>query len=188
MADLPRSRSALIAENALLRQQLVILRRQVKRPRVERHDRFWLLALANRVVSWRRALVIIQPGTLLRWHRQGFHLFWRQKSRPKATKPEIPRETIELIQRMAKENLLWGAERIQGELLKLGIRVAKRTVQRYVRPVRLPGESRQTWSTFLKTHAGDIWACDCVPVIDLWFRPLSFSSSTWLRVGWGMSA
>jgi hypothetical protein len=71
---------------------------------------------------------------------------------------------------MACENLLWGAERIQGELLKLGVKVAKRTIQRYMRPVRAPQASGQTWSTFLKTHAQDIWACDFLPVVDLFFR------------------
>ncbi len=109
LADLPRSKSALIAENVFLRQQLIILQRQVRRPRLERHDRFWSLALASRVVSWQQALVIIQPDTLLRWHREGFRLFWRHTSRPTATTPQIARETIDLIQRRAKENLLWGA-------------------------------------------------------------------------------
>ncbi len=173
LADLPRSKAELVTENALLRQQLLTLRvqRQVKRPRLKQHDRLWLLVLASRIAHWKQALVIIQPDTLLRWHREGFRLFWRHKSRPKTTKPKIARETIDLIQRMAKENLLWGAERIQGELLKLGIRVVKRTIQRYIRPVRPSQPSGTTWSTFLKTHARDICACDFLPVTDLFFRP-----------------
>jgi hypothetical protein len=82
----------------------------------------------------------------------------------------LGQDTIDLIQRIAKENFLWGAERIQGELLKLGIAVAKRTVQKYLRPVRLPHASGQTWSTFLRTHARDAWACDFLPVLALRFR------------------
>ncbi len=170
LTDLARPKSQLILENALLRQQLVILHRQVKRPHFNRRDRFSLLVLARLVAHWKQALVILQPDTVLRWHREGFRLFWKHRSRPKATNPKIARETIKLIQRMAKENRLWGAERIQGELLKLGIQVAKRTVQRYMRPVRLSGPSGQTWSTFRKTHAKDIWACDFLPVVDLFFR------------------
>lgn len=127
--------------------------------------------LASRIVHWKQTLVIIQPDTLLRWHHEGFHLFWRHRSKSKATKHKITREAIDLIQRVAKENLLWGAERIQGELLKLGIRVAKFAVQRYMRPVRPSQPPRQTWSTFLKTHAEDMRACDFLPVTDLFFRP-----------------
>ncbi len=170
LADLARPKSDLILENALLRQQLVILHRQVKRPHFNRRERFWLLVLASRVAHWKQALVLLQPDTLLRWHREGFRLFWKHKSKPKTRPPKIPLETIELIQRMAKENHLWGAERIQGELLKLGIQVAKRTIQRYIRPMRVTTPRVQTWSTFLKNHAQDIWSCDFLPVVDLWFQ------------------
>jgi putative transposase len=170
LSDLTRSRTELVAENALLRQQLVILHRQVKHPLLNRTDRFWLLALASRVANWKQALLIIQPDTLLRWHREGFHLFWRWKSRAKPKRTEPAPETIALIQQMADQNLTWGAERIRGEWLKLGIRVAKRTIQKYmqgVRPVRSPS---QTWRTFLKNHAHEMWACDFLPVVDLFFR------------------
>ena len=170
LADLPFSRAELLAENALLRHQLLILQHQVKRPRINRRDRFWLLLLAGRVAHWKQALVIIQPDTLIRWHRQGFRLFWKRKSRAKTNKPKLGRETIDLIQQMAEGNLLWGAERIQGELLKLGIAVAKRTVQKYMRPVCPSHASGQTWATFLKTRAKDIWSCDFLPVVDLFFR------------------
>jgi putative transposase len=81
-------------------------------------------------------------------------------------------ETIALIQRLARENRLWGAERIRGELLKLGIRVAKRTIQKYLRAVRSQSPTGQTWSTFLKTQGQDIWACDFVPVVTLFFQTL----------------
>ena len=113
-----------------------------------------------------------QPDTLLRWHRRLFKLVWRRKSKPKGQPARTPEETIELIWKMATENR-WGAERIRGELLKLGIRVSKRTIQKYIRRVRSPGGPRgQTWMTFLKNHADDIWACDFLQLYDLAFRPI----------------
>ncbi len=172
LADLPRSKSDLIAENALLRQQLVVLQRSVKRAHCTPTDRALLVVLASRVRAWRPALLIVQPETLLRWHRQGFRLFWRWKSRaavPRA-RPKVSPETIALIKEMAAANRLWGAERIRGELLKLNMRVAKTTVQRYMRQARPQRGSGQTWETFLRTHAADIWACDFLPVTDLLFR------------------
>src|SRR5262249_31284482 len=118
--------------------------------------------------------LIVQPETLLRWHRQGFRLFWRPKSRATTStaRPKVAAETIALIKEMAAANRLWGAERIRGELLKLGIRVAKTTVQRYLRQARPRRGAGQTWSTFLRTHAKDIWACDFRPVTDRLFRQL----------------
>ena len=174
LADLPRSKSQLIAENALLRQQLIVLQRGVKRVHCTPSDRALLVVLASRVRAWRHALVIVQPETLLRWHRQGFRLFWRRKSRAAArtARPKVTPETITLIKEMAAANRLWGAERIRGELRKLNIHVAKTTVQRYMRQARPPRASGQTWATFLRTHAQDIWACDFLPVTDLLFRHL----------------
>ena len=173
LADLARSRPALVAENALLRQQLLILRRSVKRPRCTPTDRALLVLLASRVRAWRQALLIVQPETVLRWHRQLFRRWWRRKSRAKASpRPKVAPETIALIRQMAAANRLWGAERIRGELLKLGIRVAKTTVQRHMRDARPPRPVGQTWATFLRNHADAIWACDFLPVTDLLFRPL----------------
>ena len=113
VADLARSKSELVAENALLRQQLLILRRQVKRPACTKTDRMLLLLLARVVRTWKQALFIVQPETLLRWHRQGFKLFWKYKSRAASTKPRISPETVALIKEMARDNRLWGAERIR---------------------------------------------------------------------------
>ena len=98
-----------------------------------------------------------------RWHRQGFKLYWKYKSRVTSAKPKISAEIIALIKEMASNNRLWGAERIRGELLKLGLRVCKRTIQKYMRPVRTARPRGQTWSTFLHTHAEQIWACDASP-------------------------
>jgi hypothetical protein len=93
-------------------------------------------------------VLLVKPITILRWHREGFRLVWKRRSRPRnAAAPKISQETIELIRRMAMENKTWGAERIRGELLKLGIRVSKRTIQRHVRGVRSPGDG-QGWRTF----------------------------------------
>jgi len=172
LADLARGKPALIAENALLRQQLIVLNRQVARPRLTTRDRVVLVLLAGRTRLWRSTLLIVQPDTLLRWHRQGVRLVWRARSRPAARGLRIAPDTVALIQEMARDNRLWGAERIRGELLKLGITLSKRTVQRYMRRARPPRRSGQTWATFLRSHAADVWACDFLQVTDLWFRSL----------------
>lgn len=172
VADLPLSRADLIAENALLRHQLIVLHRQIKKPRLTATDRLWFLLLASRLPHWKKALLIFQPETLLRWHRQGFRLFWKLKSRNWGGRPQLSADTIALIQQMAKNNRLWGAPRIRGELLKLGIKVATAMIQKYMREVRPERAPTQTWSVFLKNHAQGIWACDFLPVIDTFFRPL----------------
>jgi putative transposase len=172
LTDAARGKSELVAENALLRQQLVILRRQIKRPTYTKTDRILLVLLTRAVRTWRRALLIVQPETLLAWHRQLFRLFWRHKSKAKSTHAKVAAETIALIKQMARDNRLWGAERIRGELLKLDIHVCKRTIQKYMRHVRTPHSRGQSWATFLRTHAGEIWACDFLHVTDLCFRSL----------------
>jgi putative transposase len=172
LTDLSRSKSELVAENALLRQQLIILRRQVKRPACTKTDRMLLVLLARAVRTWKHALYIVQPATLLRWHHQGFRLFWKYKSRAASSKPKIAPETVVLIKEMARDNRLWGAERIRGELLKLGLRVCKRTIQKYMRQVRTARPRGQNWKTFLNTHAEQIWVCDFLVVTNLFFRSL----------------
>jgi len=128
LADLSRSKPELIVENALLRQQLIILKRQVKRPACTKTDRMLLVLLARLVRSWNQALLIVQPETLLRWHRELFRGYWKRKSKVFSRQPKVASETIALIREVAKNNRLWGAERIRGELLKLGIHVCKRTM------------------------------------------------------------
>ncbi len=172
ITDLARSKPQLVAENLLLRQQLVVLKRSVKRPRLTWTDRALFVLLARRLATWKDALIIVKPETVLRWHRQGFQRFWKRKSRATSSQPKVPLETITLIKEMAANNRLWGAERIQGELLKLHIKVAKRTVQRYMRQVRPPRPSGQNWATFLRNHARDTWACDFLQLHDVLFRPL----------------
>jgi putative transposase len=108
LADLGRSKSELIAENALLRQQLIILKRQVKRPACTNADRILLVLLARLVRTWQQTLVIVQPDTLLRWHRELFRLYWKRKSKTHTHQPRVAAETIALIRQMAKDNRLWG--------------------------------------------------------------------------------
>jgi putative transposase len=170
--DVTRSKSQLIAENALLRQQLIVINRQVKKPQFTPLDRLLLVSLASKVEAWKQALLIIKPDTLLHWHRQGFKLFWRFKSKAKKAKPKISEEAIALIQQMAKDNPSWGAERIRGELLKLNIAVSKRTVRKYLRKTSPRRTPTQNWSTFLRNHSSQIWACDFLTVTNLFFGQL----------------
>ncbi len=172
IADLARSKPQLVAENLLLRHQLVVLNRSVKRPRFTPADRGLFILLVSRLSSWKEALLIVKPETIVRWHRQGFQLFWKRKSRPTASAPKIPLETIALVKEMAANNRLWGADRIQGELLKLNIKVAKRTIQRYMHQVRPHRPRGQAWVTFIRNHATDVWACDFLQITDVFFRPL----------------
>jgi transposase InsO family protein len=167
-----RSTEAVRAENLFLRRQLALfMERGVRPQRVDAATRVSLVVLAK-LFEWRSALVVVQPATLLRWHRAGWRLFWRLKSRP--GRPPIPQELRALIRRMAKESALWGEERIANELLlKLGIRISPRTVSRYL-PKRPRGQPRGDlrWSTFLKNHATAILACDFFIAVTATFRML----------------
>jgi putative transposase len=174
LADLARSKGERVAEHALLRQHLVVLKRSAKRPRCTAADRTLLVLLASRVRAWRQAVPIVPPDTLLRGHRPLFCGFWRRKSRgaPRARLAKVSAETIALIREMTAANRLWGAERIRGELAKLDIHVATWAVQKYLRDARPPPRAGQTGATFRRNHAGAIWACDFLPVTDRLFRPL----------------
>lgn len=167
-----RSRRSVEAENLFLRRQLALFQeRGVEPRRVDAAARV-SLALLSRLYEWRDALVVVRPETLVRWHRAGWRLFWRVKSR--AGRPPIPLEVRRLIRRMASENAIWGEERIANELLlKLGLRVSPRTVRKYM-PRRSPGHPRgdQRWSTFLRNHAHDIIACDFFVAVTVTFRLL----------------
>ena len=123
--DLIRTRADLIAENAFLRQQLIVLQRGGSRAKLKDSDRIKLVLLARIMPFWKHALLIVQPDTLLRWHRELFRIIWWRKSKMTLPPSRIPDETIALIRQMSADNLTWGAERIRGELLKLGIQVSK---------------------------------------------------------------
>ena len=160
-----------MVENLLLRQQLAVARRARRRSRVRWYDRlFWVVA-RRFVTDWRRHLVLVQPETVLRWHRQGWRLFWWWRSRRPIGRPRLTQEVRDLIRRLSEENRLWGTERIRGELLKLGIAVGNGSIRRYRwRPA--PRPPSQTWGTFLRNHAHAIWAADLLTVQTVTFRTL----------------
>jgi hypothetical protein len=161
-----KSKSRLEAENAVLRHQLIVLRRKMGgRPRLTNNDRWFFIQLYRWFPSILKVLTIIRPETLVRWHRAGFRCFWRWRSRPRGGRPQIEMELRALIRRMSVENPLWGAPRIHGELLKLGIEVAQSSVGKYM--VKRRGPPSQGWRTFLRNHAPDIAAMDLfvVPTI-----------------------
>jgi putative transposase len=163
-----RSRRELVVENATLRHQLSVLRRGSGRPRLRLGDRLRLLLSASLLPAWREAIVIVQPTTILKCHRSACRLFWRRRSKSR-NRTRLSADTIDLIRDMAKRNRLWGAERIRGELLKLGIKVAKRTIQKYIKGLR-GRRGGQDWATFLANHAEGTWACDFIQAYDILFR------------------
>ena len=170
-----RPAPVLAAENLFLRKQLAFYQERHVTPRRATDAARFLLVWLARWFDWRQALVLVQPQTFTRWHRQGFRLFWRWKSRP--GRPPIPPDLQALIRRMARENPSWGEERSANELLlKLGLRVSPRTIRKYL-PKRLnPGRGKrattQRWTTFVRNHAQAIVACDFCVVVTATFRLL----------------
>jgi transposase InsO family protein len=161
-----KSKLRLEAENAVLRHQLIVLRRRPHgRVQLTNHDRWFFVQLYRWFPSILKMLMIVRPETLLRWHRAGFRCYWRWKSRRRAGRPQIETELRALIRRMSIENPLWGAPRIHGELLKLGFEVAQSSVAKYMVKRRWPPS--QGWRTFLHNHAPEIAAMDLfvVPTI-----------------------
>src|SRR6266849_1098996 len=161
-----KSKLRLEAENAMLRHQLMVLRRRVRRRvRLTNNDRWFFIQLYRWFPSILQVLTIIRPETLVRWHRAGFRCYWRWKSRPLGGRPQIETELRVLIRRMSVENPLWGAPRIHGELLKLGFDIAQSSVAKYM--VKRRGPPGQGWRTFLRNHVQDIAAMDLfvVPTI-----------------------
>src|SRR5947209_4929767 len=167
-----RDREALVAENLLLRHQLAVLTRPTrKRPRLRARDKlFWVVVRALHR-DWWRHLVLVRPESVIRWHRQAWRLLWRWRSRGPIGRPRLSAEVRELIATMARDNPRWDSERIRGELLKLGLVVSKRSIQRYRR--RRPAQpSSQTWRTFLANQACHLWAADLLTVQTLTFKTL----------------
>jgi len=164
------SRAALAAENLALRQQLLVLQRSAKRPRFRKSDRIFWSLLSHLWSGWRSALLIVQPATVVRWHRQCFKLYWRWKSGKKLGRPLVDREIRDLIRRMSQENPTWGVPRILSELLLLGHAVAESTVNKYM--VGQPRPPSQNWRTFLANHVGQIAAIDFFTVATITFRVL----------------
>src|ERR1700756_271907 len=161
-----KSKLRLEAEKAVLRHQLIILRRRLHgRVRLTNHDRWFFIQLYRWFPAILKVLTIMRPETLVRWHRAGFRRYWRWKSRRRGGRPPVETELRALIRRMSIENPLWGAPRIHGELLKLGFEVAQSSVAKYMVKRRVPPS--QGWRTFLRNHAPDIAAMDLfvVPTI-----------------------
>ena len=164
-------RSELALENLALRQQLAILNRRYRRPRLRRSDRvFWLL-LSRCWSHWKETLVIVKPETVVRWHRKRFALYWTRLSRKgRPGRPAKDHEIRELIRKMANSNVLWGAPRVHAELLKLGIDISERTVSRWMPRRRKPPS--QTWRAFQYNHVGDLVSIDFFTVPTATFRVL----------------
>ena len=173
LAALFKSKSRLEAENAALRRQLVVLRRKVHgRVRLTRGDRLFLVQLYRWFPSILKVITIVRPETLVRWHRAGFRCYWGWKSRSTGGRPPIGAELRALIRRMRRENPLWGAPRIHGELLKLGFAVAQSTVAKYMAGKRDDDPSVQSWAAFLRNHAPQTAAMDLFVVPTIGFDVL----------------
>src|SRR6202171_1314200 len=158
-----KSKSRLEAENAVLRHQLIVLRRKLKgRARLTNNDRWFFVWIYRWFPTILKVVTLVQPETLVRWHRVGFRRYWCWKSRSRGGRPPIETELRALIRQMSTENQLWGAPRIHGELLKLGFSVAQSTVARYM--VKRRGPPSQGWRAFLRNHAPDIAAMDLLVV------------------------
>src|SRR5437870_10248206 len=149
-----RTQRELALENLPLRQQVAVWKVRQPRPQLTTTDRIFWVVLSRLWKNWRSSLQVVRPETVVRWHRQGFRRYWAWKSRRRWGRPAIGRDLRDLIRQMSRANPLWGAPRIHGELLKLGLTVSQATVSKYiVRPHRPPS---QAWRTFLKNHAPDL--------------------------------
>ena len=159
-----QTRSDLLLEILALRQQIEILRRRYPRPKLRRTNRLFWIGLCRHWEGWRSALLIVQPETVLRWHREGYRRYWRWVSRKRRGRPPVPREVIEVIRRISVEQPSWGEDRIALEMkLKLGIEVSPSTVRRY--RIRPPRPISTTWRTFIASHAHQIYAMDFTDVV-----------------------
>ena len=149
----------------------MVLRRTVPRPQVHRKDRLFWVVISHLWKDWRKALIIVKPETVIKWHRQGFKMYWHWRSRARNLgRPKVDKEVRELIGRMSQENPLWGVPRIQSELRLLGHDVAASTVAKY--RTRGTNPPSQTWRTFLDNHVDQIAAVDFFTVPTVSFRVL----------------
>ena len=166
-----RSRAALHLEILALRHQLGVVQRSVRKPTLTPTDRLLWAGLCELWSKWRSALVIVKPETVIGWHRKGFRLFWTWKVRHgRIGRPSVSIEVRELIRKMSRENPLWGAPRIHGELLKLGIDLGETSVSKYM--VRRRRPPSQTWRTFLENHIKSLVSVDFFTVPTIRFQIL----------------
>ena len=153
-----RTHRELALENLALRQQLAVWKARQPRPRLTALDRIFWVVLSRAWKSWRSSLHMVRPETVVGWHRREFRRYWARKSRPRSGRPAMGTEIRDLIRRLSRANPLWGAPRIHGELLKLGLTVSQVTVSKGMLRSRRPPS--QAWRTFLKNHAKDLIALD----------------------------
>ena len=163
--------SQLLLENLALRHQLAMLKRQPGKPKLHPADRLLWVGLRCLWPHWQEVLLLFQPQTVIAWHRLGFRLFWRWKSRARVGRPSLDGELIALTQQMWEANPTWGSRRIQAELAKLGIQISDSTVRKY-RPKHRRSASAQTWKTFLHNHVKEVVAIDFFTVPTATFRVL----------------
>jgi transposase InsO family protein len=165
------ARGDLIVENLSLRQQLIVYQRSVKRPNIKNTDRIFWVWLSRIWNDWRSSLIIVKPHTVIGWHKKGFKLYWKRKTR-RVGRPNIDWELIKLIRRMQKENPTWSPQRIQGELAKLGFSVCDNTVAKYMRKPISDNGKRQRWLTFLRNHAKHIVGIDFFVARTIFFKAI----------------
>src|ERR1700719_2253454 len=167
-----RARRDTALEILALRQQVAVLKRKRPRPPLHAYDRLFWTTLRRIWSGWADVLLIVQPETVVGWHRAGFRLYWRWRSRPRGGRPRITQEIRDLIRRLAQENSTWGAPKIHAELQKLGFTVAERSVARYLRRIVRRGDPDQKWLTFLQNHREVITALDLFTAPTVTFRVL----------------
>ena len=173
VVSLLKNHSDLAMENLALRQQLSIYHHSNKRPKIRLRDRLFWIFLSRYWKNWKDAVIIVKPETVIGWHRKGFKLFWTWKSRKRGPgRPKISIEIRNLIKTMANENPTWGAPRIHGELLVLGIEIDETTVSNYLKRFRTGKPPSQTWRTFLENHMHNTFAIDFFTVQTATFRVL----------------
>ncbi len=154
-----KTRAALQLENLALRHQLGVLHRSVKKPKLTPLDRLLWAWLCGVWPNWRSALIVVKPETVIAWHRKGFRLFWTWKvRRGQCGRPSVPKDVRDLIRLMSRANPTWGAPRIHGELLKLGMNIGETSVSKYLDRHRKPPS--QTWRTFLENHVKNLVSVD----------------------------
>ena len=167
-----RGQAALQAEIIALRHQLTVLQRTGKARRLilNRADRCLWVWLSRLWADWRSSLIIVTPETVIAWHRQGFRWYWTWKTRGRTGRPQVPKDTRDLIRKLSRENALWGAPRIRSELQKLGIKISEASVAKYM--IRHPKPPSQTWRTFLDNHVSQLASIDFFTVHTVWFEIL----------------
>jgi hypothetical protein len=167
-----RARTDAALEILALRQQVAVLKRKRPRPPLNACDRLFWTTLRRLWPRWSDVLLIVKPETVIGWHRGGFRIYWRWRSRSRGGRPRITQELRDLIVQLADENPDWGAPKIHGELQKLGFTIAERSVARYLRRIVRRGDPKRKWLAFLQNHREIIAAMDFFTVPTVTFRVL----------------